>query len=151
MTWVSVCPLLKEREGASCWPCLETSVWRNTWDSEHLRSLKRVYLTEDPLVFLLIFNCYVFFCGLFSFSFVMICTVKSWTTPRFWLCRGRQWVVCAKRKQIMCMRGDGGWVANYKLTKEKGKGVEGLIRGFLFLSSDRRERGWSRSQPLRQE
>lgn len=41
----------------------------------------------------------------------------------------------------MCMRGDGGWVANYKLTEEKGKGVEGIIRGFLFLSSDRRERG----------
>lgn len=84
---------------------------------EHLRfrtpegTMKWVYLTEDPLAFFLVFNCYVFFCGLFSFFLLddLYLGVLDHHPPL-----ALQWkaIFCAKRKEIMCMCGKGGWVGN---------------------------------------
>lgn len=97
--------------------------------------MKQVYLVKDLLFFFSSLPVMHISVVRSVFSFLMICTVESQTTICLWLCSGKQYSV-PKGKKLCVGMGERGWVANYKLTKEKGRGMEGITRGFLFPSSN---------------
>lgn len=119
---------------------METSQCEGAPEIQDARGSQEVGLPEDPLVFRLVFNCYVSLCGscLFLFPDYLHPTVLD---PAPYLTLQRKAIFFAKRKEIMCIVWEGGGLQIINLQRRRAGEWRAYFGAFLFLLSDRRERG----------